>query len=137
MLSTVSRKQQQDLNGDAKTNNMTEIISPYAWVGMKMKPNIKHSAEITIQRVLSAVCDYYNIKDEDLKAKTRKRSIREPRQIATFLIRKTNEKVTMKRIGEVFLQDHTTVIHNITAVQNQIDTDAEFKATVYQIESHI
>ncbi len=72
----------------------------------------------------------YNVSVEDLKSKSRKRSITFPRQIGMYLTRKFTEQ-SLADIGALYNRDHSTVLHAIkvitrdrtrkTAVREQID----------------
>lgn len=66
---------------------------------------------ISIDNIQKTVCDYYNIKINELKSSSRKRSITRPRQIAMTLAKKLTNH-SLPEIGEAFGgRDHTTVIH--------------------------
>ena len=70
---------------------------------------------------------------ELMKAKTRKREVVEARQIAMFLAKKHTD-LSLKAIGFHFgKRDHSTVIHAITTVNDMMDTDRKFNATMQEI----
>ena len=69
--------------------------------------------------ILNTVSNYYGISIEDIKGKCRKRRIVKPRQVIMFLLR-TKARMVLSDIGEVMNRDHTTVIHSITCIQNDI-----------------
>ncbi|MDX1747984.1 MAG: helix-turn-helix domain-containing protein, partial [Halobacteriales archaeon] len=53
-----------------------------------------------------------------------------PRQVAMFLIRELLE-TPLVQIGEVFGgRDHSTVIHSIRKVEEQVEDDVEFRERV-------
>ncbi len=72
----------------------------------------------------------YNVSVEDLKSKSRKRSITFPRQVGMYLTRKLTEQ-SLADIGALYNRDHSTVLHAIkvitlnrtrkTSVREQID----------------
>lgn len=72
----------------------------------------------------------YNVSVEDLKSRSRKRSITFPRQVGMYLTRKYTEQ-SLADIGALYNRDHSTVLHAIkvitkdrtrkTAVREQID----------------
>jgi len=72
----------------------------------------------------------YNVSVNDLKSKSRKRSITFPRQVGMYLTRKYTEQ-SLADIGSLYNRDHSTVLHAIkvitrdrsreTAVREQID----------------
>jgi len=79
----------------------------------------KSEKEQLSKDILSTVTNYYGVSLEDIKGKCRKRKIVKPRQIIMFLLR-TKARMVLSDIGEVLNRDHTTVIHSITCIQNDI-----------------
>jgi chromosomal replication initiator protein len=69
--------------------------------------------------ILNTVSNYYGVTINELKGKCRKRKIVKPRQVIMFLLR-TKARMVLSDIGEVMNRDHTTVIHSITCIQNDI-----------------
>jgi chromosomal replication initiator protein len=69
--------------------------------------------------ILNTVSNYYGVTINELKGKCRKRRIVKPRQVIMFLLR-TKARMMLSDIGEVMNRDHTTVIHSITCIQNDI-----------------
>jgi chromosomal replication initiator protein len=79
----------------------------------------KSEKEQLAKDILNTVTNYYGVSIEDIKGKCRKRKIVKPRQIIMFLLR-TKARMVLSDIGEVMNRDHTTVIHSITCIQNDI-----------------
>ena len=79
----------------------------------------KSEREELASDILKTVSNYYGVSIEDIKGKCRKRKIVKPRQIIMFLLR-TKARMVLSDIGEVMNRDHTTVIHSITCIQNDI-----------------
>ena len=69
--------------------------------------------------IINTVSKYYGVTINELKGKCRKRRIVKPRQVIMFLLR-TKARMVLSDIGEVMNRDHTTVIHSITCIQNDI-----------------
>ena len=83
--------------------------------------NIVHNAteEIGIEMIIKTVAKFYNIKIDDIKAKTRRKEVVGPRQIAMYLA-KEHTKHSLKAIGYHFGgRDHATVIHAVKCIQDQ------------------
>ena len=90
--------------------------------------------EITIDKVQTAVCDYFNISREMLLSKTRKRHIVQARQIAMYMSRNMIN-CSLSTIGsEIGGKDHATVLHACTTVTDLMSTDKTFKQYVTDIE---
>lgn len=95
------------------------------------------SKEITIELIQKLVANYYEINVDKLQGKTRKRSIVIARQLSMYLAKNLTNK-SLKAIGENFGgRDHSTVIYSCRAVQDMMDTDQNFKATVSDLEKKI
>jgi len=89
--------------------------------------------EVGIDFIQKTCADYYDIKLNDLKAKTRKKEIVTARQVAMYFSKEfTNH--SLKSIGYHFGgRDHSTVIHAVQTVNDLIETDNTFKAAVNEL----
>ena len=76
--------------------------------------------KITIDMIQKRVCEYFDIKASDMKAKKRRRGIAYPRQIAMYLARQLTD-YSLPEIGEYFGgRDHTTVMHACDKIQKDL-----------------
>ncbi|GEO27252.1 chromosomal replication initiator protein DnaA [Alicyclobacillus acidoterrestris] len=92
---------------------------------------------ITVSHVQKVIGDHFGLKIEDLKGKKRTRNIAFPRQIAMYLTRELTE-MSLPRIGEAFGgRDHTTVLHACERVNEELQKDAELKATLERLAQAI
>ena len=64
--------------------------------------------EVTIDSVQEVVADFYQVSIADLKAKSRKRELVHPRQIAMYLAKEKTD-LSLKSIGYHFGGRRTTV----------------------------
>ncbi|MCR5326955.1 MAG: chromosomal replication initiator protein DnaA [Bacteroidales bacterium] len=94
--------------------------------------------ELSIGRVQSAVCDYFNISTDDLVSKSRKRQIVQARQISMYLCRNLISNCSLSTIGaETGGKDHATVLHSCNIVSDLMATDRLFKKYVTDLESKL
>ncbi|MCQ2177991.1 MAG: chromosomal replication initiator protein DnaA [Bacteroidales bacterium] len=94
--------------------------------------------ELTIDRVLRVVCEYFNISGSEMLAKTRKRQIVQARQIAMYLSRNLLTNYSLATIGaEIGGKDHATVLHACATVSDLMATDKLFKRYVTDIEAQL
>jgi chromosomal replication initiator protein len=86
--------------------------------------------EVSIDFIQKTCSEYYGIKLDDLKAKTRKKEIVLARQVAMYFSKEfTNH--SLKSIGYHFGgRDHSTVIHAVQAVNDLMETDTSFRNAV-------
>jgi chromosomal replication initiator protein len=94
-------------------------------------------SEVGIDYIQKTVSDYFNVAQEDLKAKTRKKEIVIARQVAMYFSKDyTNH--SLKSIGYHFGgRDHSTVIHAVQSVNDMLDTDAKFRFAVDELKKKL
>ena len=81
---------------------------------------------ITIELIQKKVCEFFNIKLSDLMSAKRVKSLATARQIAMYLSKKLTTK-SLPDIGRCFGgKDHSTVIHAVKRVKENIENDKEF-----------
>ena len=91
--------------------------------------------DLSIDRIQSAVRDYFNLTRETLVSPSRKRQIVQARQIAMYLCRNLISNCSLSAIGaEIGGKDHATVLHACTTVSDLMSTDRVFKQYVCDIE---
>ena len=97
----------------------------------------EHKVEISVNRIQSAVCNYFNITTDQFLSKTRKREIVQARQIAMYLSRSLT-KTSLSSIGtQLGGKDHATVLHACNTVCDLMDTDRSFRGYVADIEKQL
>lgn len=96
-----------------------------------------NSREITIEGIQKTICDYFNLKPGDLKAKRRTRDIAVPRQVAMYLSRK-HTSTSFPGIGSKFGgRDHSTVIHATKTIEKKIKEDPQMQSTIEKLEKNL
>ena len=92
---------------------------------------------VTIDTIISKVCEHYNIEESAIQTKSRKREIVQARQIAMFLAKKYTDH-SMSKIGQfIAKRDHATVIYACKAVEGLMQVDKNFKNEIEEIEALI
>jgi chromosomal replication initiator protein len=88
---------------------------------------------LTIEEIQRTVCGYFNIPEDLVRAKTRKREVVQARQVAMFFSKELTQH-SLKTIGLHFGgRDHSTVIHANQSIENQIETDPKFREVIDEI----
>lgn len=96
----------------------------------------EEQSDLTIDRIIKVVCDYFNITRDAILSKTRKRQIVQARQIAMYECRALIQGCSLSTIGaELGGKDHATVLHACGTVQDLMDTDRTFRQYVADIEN--
>ncbi|MFG0329381.1 MAG: chromosomal replication initiator protein DnaA [Phycisphaerales bacterium] len=92
-------------------------------------------AVVTIQNIIGAVSQQYDIKPSELLSKRRHKSIAHPRQVAMYLAREhTNH--SLQEVGAYFGgRDHTTVLHAVSKIKTKRGEDESLDRVIKAIES--
>jgi len=92
---------------------------------------------ITINKIISIVCKYFGITEEQIQLKTRKREIVEARQIAMYFSRITTKK-SFCEIGELIgNKDRATAMHSFSVVLNLYLSNKKFRTDINAIKNEI
>lgn len=89
---------------------------------------------ISVDTVIDAVTEYFNVDRQSLVGKKKNKEIVEPRQICIYLI---TEFLTMPlvKIGEIFGgRDHTTILHARNKIEEQSKTDGRISVYVKDLK---
>jgi chromosomal replication initiator protein len=87
--------------------------------------------------IQEVVARYFDIKFDELKSKKRNRDIAFPRQIAMYLCRELTE-MSLPKIGDEFGgRDHSTVIHAIEKISDDIENSAETRRAIDELKKSI
>ena len=97
--------------------------------------NVKNAAaQLSEQKIINVVSDYYNLAPGQLIGKTRTGQIALARHVAMYLIR-INIDIPLTKIGAMFGgRDHTTVMNGITKVEEMLKTDESLKAAINDLQ---
>ena len=89
---------------------------------------------ITIENIITKVCEHYKMDESVLHTKSRKREIVQVRQIAMFLAKKHTD-TSASKIGHLIgNRDHATVLHACKIVKDLVEVDKELKSDIEEIE---
>jgi len=82
------------------------------------------------ERIRETVARRWRVRPEALASKRRTKDLTVPRQVAMYLIKEALG-TSLVRIGELFGgRDHSTVIHSIRKVENEMEKDPSFRKQV-------
>ncbi|MFW5955392.1 MAG: chromosomal replication initiator protein DnaA [Rhodothermales bacterium] len=92
---------------------------------------------LNIEEIQRITCKFFNISDDLVRAKTRKREVVQARQVAMYFCKEFTQH-SLKTIGLHFGgRDHSTVIHAIQSIENQMETTPTFADTIAEIRRKI
>lgn len=93
--------------------------------------------ELTPQRIISTVANYYKLKINEINGRTRKSNIVVARHMAMYLIRTIN-KISYAEIGKIIGgRDHSTVMSAIENIKLQMKMNNAVKLASEKIEKNI
>lgn len=108
-----------------------------AALGQSIREETSQAKPINLNIILKAVCTYYSVKSADIKGQKRTKDLVIPRQVAMYLIKDLTETPLMS-IGE-FLggRDHTTIMHGVRRVGEDVSKLDKVRQDVANIKQLI
>lgn len=113
-----------------------EITVDLAKEVLRMVVN-ESKSPINIDQIQRVVCEFYDIPEDLLRAKTRKQEVVNARQVAMYLSKELTNS-SLKTIGLHFGgRDHSTVIHSCQTIQDRLNNDSLFRQNLGQLRRQI
>ena len=114
-----------DITMEIAVKELQNIISPD-------KPR-----EVTAELILEVVTEHFGITEEQIMSKSRSSDIAKPRQISMYLCKKLTD-LPLDAIGQLLGgRDHSTVIHGVRKISEEIEADEAFRKTIETIKKKI
>lgn len=79
-------------------------------------------AQLSPEKILSIVCDYYNLSMDEIRSSKKKKEILLARQISIYLCRTLIPDLSFKQLGKIMNKDHTSILYSINKVQTKLNT---------------
>jgi chromosomal replication initiator protein len=90
---------------------------------------------LTVDDIVEKVCGHYNVDQQHVFSRSRKRDYVLVRQVSMYLAQKYT-KMPASRIGQLIGgRDHSTVIHSCSAIEQRLKVDKAFLAELSSIEN--
>jgi chromosomal replication initiator protein len=104
-------------------------------VNMALGDLMHQPQKMSVDQVVKAVCDYYQVSIGEIFGSSRKRKFAFPRQMIMYLCR-TETDASLPEIGEKLgNRDHTTVLYGFEKISNLLETDPETRRDSVSIKS--
>ncbi len=94
------------------------------------------SRRVSDDHILKSVAEFFNIGVEELIEKGRKKEVVEPRQVAMYLLRDILD-MSYPYIGEKLGRDHTTAIHAVEKINQEINKNSSLNQKINMIKEVI
>lgn len=100
-----------------------------------LKNNTKPKKLLSVKDVVRTVSEFYNLSEEIIYNKTRRKEVVRPRQVVMYILRE-DFNVSFPSIGEKLGgRDHTTVIHSYNKMKEEMKTDPVLSQEITQLRS--
>lgn len=110
--------------------DLDAVVARQALAGLGPEPS-----RPTLEAVLDAVAEFYELELSDLQGPTRKKAIAGPRQVAMYLAREESG-APLAAIGSVLGgRDHSTVLHGHGRIRSDLSQDASLRQDLVQIRA--
>jgi chromosomal replication initiator protein len=97
----------------------------------------QRSMQLTVDQIQKIVAEFFDIPEDLLHGRTRKRAVVRARKMAMYFCKQLTQH-SLKAIGQRFGgRDHSTVIHANNSVEDQIETDPDYADTVEEVRQRI
>jgi len=100
-----------------------------------LKNNAKPKKNVSVKEIVKIISGFYNIDENSIYEKTRRKEVVKPRQIIMYILRK-DFNVSYPSIGEKLGgRDHTTVIHSCKKISGELENNNLLEQELEQIRS--
>ncbi|MBQ1298300.1 chromosomal replication initiator protein DnaA [Candidatus Saccharibacteria bacterium] len=89
------------------------------------------------KQIVEKVAKYYNLTTKELQSKSRVYNIKNARQVAMFILSTELSLSTNKIANEVGVKDHSTVVHGIRKIRNDLKLDFTLRDQIEEIKEKI
>ncbi|HEX7368581.1 MAG TPA: chromosomal replication initiator protein DnaA [Candidatus Saccharimonadales bacterium] len=92
---------------------------------------------LSAKQIIERTARHFQISVEDILGPKRDKDIVVPRQIAMYILRSELHLSFPKIAHELGRKDHTTAIHSVEKIDNEIRTDADIRSAVTEIKDRL
>ena len=100
------------------------------------KEVIRNEKVYTPEYIIEKIASYYGISIEEISGKSKIKNTALARQISMYLMRKLTN-LTLEEIGAVLNKDHSTVLHAIRRIEDNISNTPELADVIRDITANI
>jgi chromosomal replication initiator protein len=92
--------------------------------------------KLTLEMILHVSAEFFGVPVSELTGRNRSARIALPRQIIMYLMRE-EIGASFPQIGQALNRDHTTVMHGIGRVADDLDKDADLTRTISSLRNKL
>jgi chromosomal replication initiator protein len=106
-------------------------------VSMALSDLIQRPNRVTVDQIITAVCNHYDITRDALVGSGRSRVIAFPRQIAMYLARSETD-TSLPQIGAALGdRDHTTILYGCDKIADQLESDIDLRRNITALKARL
>jgi chromosomal replication initiator protein len=106
-------------------------------INMALADLVRRPQKLTIEQVIDAVCNHYDVAGDALSGSSRARVVAFPRQVAMYLAR-TETDASLPQIGsKLGNRDHTTIMYGYDKIATLIEKDPAARREMLQIKARL
>ncbi len=124
-LIAFSRLHKVPVNMDITEEALKDIVNP----------NV--SKEVTPENIISIVAEHFNLTSDDITSKRRTNELVIPRQICMYLCKELTQEPFQDIAKALKKKDHTTVMHGVKKISEDIKVDKSLANTIEIIKKKI
>ena len=116
---------------------ITISLARTALSGVLRTEDRRDRPRLTPEAIRDTVARRWKVRPDALVSKRRTKDLTVPRQVAMYLIKEVLD-TSLVQIGEVFGgRDHSTVIHSIRKIEQDMEVDSEFRREVEETQAEL
>ncbi len=122
----------------SKINNISldDFTLEHAEEALKDIISPSKSKEVTPDMIINIVAEHFEVSPEDITSKKRIAEYVIPRQVVMYLCKELIENISLVNIGKILgKKDHTTIIHGIKKIEEEMRINEEFKNKITVIKN--
>ena len=91
---------------------------------------------VTIDRIIEKITKKYNITEAELKGAKRNQEITHARHICIYILKKMTD-LSLKKIGNIFTRDHSTVKSSLNKIEKDIKENSLLEIEINELIAEI
>lgn len=102
--------------------------------------SVSHTAKLrptSAKQIVDKVAKYYNLTAKEMCSKSRVANVKNARQVTMYILSKELSLSTNKIAGEVGVKDHTTVMHGIKKIEQDLKLNFTLRDQIAEIKEKI
>jgi hypothetical protein len=109
--------------------------STEASAGNTVAGDVERKEPLTPERIMTLVCDLFGMSREEVESGGRQAAIARARHVLMYLLYSDTHLSYQAIGGRLGGRDHTTVIHGVSKINEELETDSELQELIRYLRS--